>query len=260
MAQVRLHDETVKWMAKFDDLDEIIVKQHLSNFAVRGYKFDICDLHNQKIMEAIEELDDSSKCWRFCCSKTRPLVLKIYDSEKRTIMELRRPYQFRRQRLLFNSPKGLKLGDIKQESAENLSFTVRDGAGKEVCIFVKDEHSNSFKIKTQEKEIGKIQDTSHAFTEKKEGTKVFTQANRSGTTNEFKLIFSERLSVSEKTLILAGTFLADIFCIDNGLLRWNYSNQQTGAYYDVVFQNCKSNRSWWIPGKSLTLNKITPLF
>lgn len=260
MAQVRLHDETVKWMAKFHDLDEIIVKQHLSNFTVKGYKFDICDSQNQKIMEAIEELDDSSCCWRFCCSQTRPLVLKIYDSDNRTIMELRRPYRCRLQFLSLNSPKGLKLGEIKQDSAENLSFTVRDGSGKEVCIFVKDELSNSFKIKTQEKEIGKIQDTSHAFTEEKAGTKLFTHVNRSGTTNEFKLTFSERLSVSEKTLILGGTFLADIFCIDNGLLRWNYSNQQTGAYYDVVFQKCKSNRSWWIPGKSLTLNKISPLF
>lgn len=36
MAQVRLHEETVKWMAKFDDLDEIIVKQHLLNFTVGG--------------------------------------------------------------------------------------------------------------------------------------------------------------------------------------------------------------------------------
>ncbi|VDI40000.1 Hypothetical predicted protein [Mytilus galloprovincialis] len=128
MAQVRLHGETVKWMAKFDDLDEIIVKQHLLNFTIRGYKFDICDSQNQKIMEAIEEL------------------------------------------------------------------------------------------------------------------------------------VSERLSVSEKTLILAGSFLADIFCIDNGLLRWNYSNQQTGASYDIVFKNSKYNKSMYIPGRALVINQISPLF
>lgn len=31
-------------------------------------------------------------------------------------------------------------------SADNLSFTVRDGSGKEVCIFQKDELSNSFTV------------------------------------------------------------------------------------------------------------------
>lgn len=261
MAQVRLHDETVKWMAKFDDLDEIIVKQHLLIFTVKGYKFDICDSQNQKIMEAIEELDYSS-CWlRICCSRTRPLVLRINSGDNRTIMELRRPYRCCccSQLLSLKSPEGLKLGEIKQHSTDNLSFTVRDGSGKEVCIFVKDELSNSFKIKTEEKEIGKIQDTSHAFIEEQPGAKAFTKENRSGKTNEFKLTFSERLSVSEKTLILAGTFLVDVFCIDNGLLRWNYSNQQTGAYYDIVFHKSYYNMTRRSPGGFFG-KQINPLF
>ncbi|CAG2238448.1 unnamed protein product [Mytilus edulis] len=253
MAQVRLHEETVKWMAKLMiGICKSLNCVHLLNFTVR---------------------DDSSKCWRFCCSRTRPLILKIYDSENRTIMELRRPYQFSRQRLLFNSPKGIKLGEIKQElqditvgravkkvcSTKNLSFVVRVRSGKEVCTFEKDELSNSFKIKTTEKEIGKIEDTSHEFTEEKPGAKIFTKGNRSGITNEYKLTFSEKLSVSEKTLILAESFLADIFCIDNGLLRWNYSNEQTGASYDIVFKNSKYNKSMYIPGRALVINQISPL-
>ncbi|CAG2238447.1 unnamed protein product [Mytilus edulis] len=239
MAQVRLHEETVKWMAKLMiGICKSLNCVHLLNFTVR---------------------DDSSKCWRFCCSRTRPLILKIYDSENRTIMELRRPYQFSRQRLLFNSPKGIKLGEIKQDSTKNLSFVVRVRSGKEVCTFEKDELSNSFKIKTTEKEIGKIEDTSHEFTEEKPGAKIFTKGNRSGITNEYKLTFSEKLSVSEKTLILAESFLADIFCIDNGLLRWNYSNEQTGASYDIVFKNSKYNKSMYIPGRALVINQISPL-
>lgn len=71
---------------------------------------------------------------------------------------------------------------------------------------------------------------------------------------------SERLSVSEKTLILGGSFLADIFCIDNGLLQWNYSNQQTGATYDIVFKNSKYNMSMYIPGRALVINQISPLY
>ncbi|CAG2232472.1 unnamed protein product [Mytilus edulis] len=173
MAQVRLHDETVRWMAKLNDLDEIIVKQHLSNFTIK---------------------DDSSCCWRFCCSRTRPLVIRINDSDNRTIMELKRPYRCSgaicgccQQILSLISPNGLKLGQIKQHSADNLSVTVRDGSGKDVCIFEKDELSNSFTIKTKDKEIGKIQDTSQYFTEENTGAKEFIKENRSGITNEFKL-------------------------------------------------------------------------
>ncbi|CAG2232478.1 unnamed protein product [Mytilus edulis] len=201
MAQVRLHEETVKWMAKFDDLDEIIVKQHLLNFTV-----------------LIE-----------CVSLSRLQDITVGRAVKKVC------------------------------STKNLSFVVRVRSGKEVCTFEKDELSNSFKIKTTEKEIGKIEDTSHEFTEEKPGAKIFTKGNRSGITNEYKLTFSEKLSVSEKTLILAGSFLADIFCIDNGLLRWNYSNEQTGASYDIVFKNSKYNKSMYIPGRALVINQISPL-
>lgn len=36
MAQIRPHDDTQEAMKKLENLDEIIVKQHLMNFGVKG--------------------------------------------------------------------------------------------------------------------------------------------------------------------------------------------------------------------------------
>lgn len=39
MAQIRPHDDTVEAMKRLGNLDEIIVKQHLMNFDVKGRLF-----------------------------------------------------------------------------------------------------------------------------------------------------------------------------------------------------------------------------
>ncbi|CAG2192817.1 unnamed protein product [Mytilus edulis] len=163
MAQIRPHDDTVDAMKRLENLDEIIVKQHLMNFGVK---------------------DDSSCCWRLCCSRTRPLVIRINSNDHKTLMELKRPYRCSGplcccclQFLSLKSSNGFKLGEIKQNMGNNQSFAVRYGSGTEICTLIKDESSNTFKIKTKEKDVGILQDLSHAFTEE----------NKSGTTNEFKL-------------------------------------------------------------------------
>ncbi|XP_063406455.1 phospholipid scramblase 1-like [Mytilus trossulus] len=244
MAQIRPHDDTDDAMKRLGNLDEIIVKQHLMNFDVKGYKFSICDSQNQQIMEAVEESDDSSSCWRLCCSRTRPLVLRINNNDHKTLMELKRPYRCSGplccclQFLSLKSPSGFKLGEIKQNMGNNQSFAVRYGSGTEVFTLIKDESSNTFKIKTKEKDVGILQDLSHAFTEE----------NKSGTTNEFKLSFSEKLSVSEKALILSAAFLIDMFYMDNGLLRTYNTNTMTGETIEIEFYNCKYTFTRWGPG------------
>ena len=40
-------------------------------------------------------LDNSSCCWRLCCSRTRPLQMITYDNEHIIVMELNRPYRCR---------------------------------------------------------------------------------------------------------------------------------------------------------------------
>ncbi|CAC5367627.1 unnamed protein product [Mytilus coruscus] len=154
MAQIRPHDSTQEAMKRLGDLDEIIVKQHLMNFGVKG----------------------------------RDEII------------------------------------VKQHL---MNFGVQE---------------------TKDKEVGILQDLSHAFTEE----------NKSGITNEFKLTFSEKLSVSEKALILSAAFLIDIFYMDHGLLRTHNINTMTGETVDVVFYNCKYNMTRRFPGGYQ--KQINPLF
>lgn len=117
------------------------------------YKFSICDSQNQQIMEAVEESDDSSCCWRLCCSRTRPLVIRINSNDHRTLMELKRPYRCSGpfcccclQFLSMKRSSGSKLGEIKQNMGNNLSFAVIYGSGTEVCTLINDESSYVFKF------------------------------------------------------------------------------------------------------------------
>ncbi|XP_015792443.1 phospholipid scramblase 2 [Tetranychus urticae] len=178
---------------------------------------------DQKVYTAVEEYDECCMC---CCSTTRPFDIRVFDSQKRDVINFYRPlgcqscWLFCCLQILEVTASGTLCGFIEQSwSPFYTEFRICDATGKTVLLIKGPPEPyvlNQFKVLSTDgkTEVGNVQSLLPNLVQ-----------GRLADADHFSISFSMDLDVNIKAVLLAALILID--CLYN---RSEYS----GSTYDLT--------------------------
>jgi uncharacterized protein YxjI len=196
-------------MERLAEMTRLAVRQNkewgeiLTGFETKN-SYTVMDSTGRDLYVAAEE--SGSTLLRIFLKALRPFRVHILSTDGKPLMELSRPFRFYFHRLDIYDKGGRHLGTVQRRfSILRRIYSVLDKNGQELFqLFGPLLHPWTFNVRKNGRELGKI-------------TKKWSGLMKEGFTDadNFGVIFSSRLNVDQKSLLLGAVFLIDFVHFEN---------------------------------------------